>query len=42
MVEIYREKQRAAHQRLIWREEQKIQDEFALRRVTALNSVPTQ
>jgi flagellar export protein FliJ len=42
MVEVYRDKQRAAHQRLEWREEQKIQDEFGLRRVTALNSVQTQ
>jgi len=41
-VEVYRDKQRAAHSRLEWREEQKIQDEFALRRVTALNPVPTQ
>jgi flagellar export protein FliJ len=42
MVDIYRDKQRAAHSRLEWREEQKIQDEFALRRVRAPNSVPTQ
>jgi flagellar export protein FliJ len=41
MVDVYRDKQRAAHQRLEWREEQKIQDEFGLRRVTALNSVQT-
>ena len=42
MVEVYRDKQRAAHSRLEWREEQKIQDEFGLRRVTALNSAQTQ
>jgi flagellar export protein FliJ len=42
MVEVYRDKQRAAHQRLEWREEQKIQDEFAIRRVTALKTVQTQ
>jgi flagellar export protein FliJ len=38
MVDVYREKQQAAHQRLESREEQKILDEFAIRRVTALNS----
>ena len=38
MVEVYREKQHAVHQRLELREEQKILDEFALRRVTALHS----
>jgi flagellar export protein FliJ len=42
MVDVFRDKQHAAHSRLEWREEQKIQDEFALRRVTALNSVQTQ
>jgi len=41
MVEVYRDKQHAAHQRLALREEQKILDEFAIRRVTALNSVST-
>jgi len=38
MVDVYREKQHAVHQRLELREEQKILDEFAIRRVTALNS----
>jgi flagellar biosynthesis chaperone FliJ len=38
MVDVYREKQQAVHQRLELREEQKILDEFAIRRVTALNS----
>jgi flagellar export protein FliJ len=38
MVEVYRKKQHAVHQRLELREEQKILDEFAIRRVTALNS----
>ena len=38
MVDIYREKQQAVHQRLEVREEQKILDEFAVRRVTALQS----
>jgi flagellar export protein FliJ len=42
MVEVYRDKQHAAHQRLALREEQKILDEFAIRRVTALNSVSTE
>jgi flagellar export protein FliJ len=37
-VDIYREKQQAAHQRLELREEQKILDEFAIRRVTSLHS----
>jgi len=41
MVDIYREKQHAVHQRLGMREEQKIMDEFAIRRVTALNSAQT-
>ena len=41
IVDVYREKQQAAHQRLELREEQKILDEFALRRVTALNSAQT-
>jgi len=35
MVDVYREKQHALHQRLELREEQKIMDEFAIRRVTA-------
>jgi flagellar export protein FliJ len=35
MVDVYREKQHALHQRLEMREEQKIMDEFAIRRVTA-------
>jgi flagellar export protein FliJ len=38
MVDVYREKQFAVHQRLGLREEQKILDEFAIRRVTALNT----
>jgi flagellar FliJ protein len=38
MVDVYREKQQAVHQRLELREEQKILDEFAIRRVTALHS----
>jgi flagellar export protein FliJ len=38
MVDVYREKQHAVHQRLGLREEQKILDEFAIRRVTALSS----
>jgi flagellar export protein FliJ len=38
MVDVYREKQHALHQRLEWREEQKIMDEFAIRRVTAPSS----
>jgi flagellar export protein FliJ len=38
MVDVYREKQHAVHERLGLREEQKILDEFAVRRVTALNS----
>ncbi len=41
MVDVYREKQQAVHQRLALREEQKTLDEFALRRVTALNSAQT-
>jgi flagellar export protein FliJ len=41
MVDIFREKQLAVHQRQALREEQKILDEFAIRRVTALNSVRT-
>jgi flagellar export protein FliJ len=41
MVDVYREKQQALHQRLEWREEQKIMDEFAIRRVTAHNSART-
>jgi flagellar export protein FliJ len=38
MVDVFRGKQQAVHQRLLAREEQKIMDEFAIRRVTALNS----
>jgi flagellar export protein FliJ len=41
MVEVYREKQEAQHQRLELREEQKMMDEFAMRRVTALSSART-
>jgi flagellar export protein FliJ len=41
MVEVYREKQQAQHQRLELREEQKIMDEFAMRRVTALSPART-
>jgi flagellar export protein FliJ len=41
MVDVYREKQQAQHQRLELREEQKIMDEFAIRRVTALSSART-
>jgi len=41
MVEVYREKQQAQHQRLEIREEQKFMDEFAIRRVTALSSART-
>jgi flagellar export protein FliJ len=41
MVDVYREKQHALHQRLELREEQKIMDEFALRRVTAPISAQT-
>jgi len=41
MVDVYREKQQATHQRLELREEQKVLDEFAIRRVTALNSAKT-
>jgi flagellar export protein FliJ len=41
MVDVYREKQQAQHQRLEWREEQKIMDEFAMRRVTAFSSAST-
>jgi flagellar export protein FliJ len=40
-VDIYREKQQAVHQRLELREEQKIMDEFATRRVTASSSSAT-
>jgi flagellar export protein FliJ len=36
MVDVYRKKQHAVHQRLEMREEQKILDEFGSRRVTAL------
>jgi flagellar export protein FliJ len=38
IVDVYREKQQAVHQRAASREEQKTLDEFATRRVTALNS----
>jgi flagellar protein FliJ len=41
MVDVFREKQQAVHQRLEWREEQKILDEFAMRRVSALSSART-
>jgi flagellar export protein FliJ len=41
MVDVYREKQQAVYQRLEWREEQKILDEFAMRRVGALPSART-
>jgi flagellar export protein FliJ len=41
MVDVYREKQQTVHERLLLREEQKILDEFAIRRVTALNSAST-
>jgi flagellar export protein FliJ len=41
MVDVYREKQHALHQRLEMREEQKIMDEFAIRRVTAPVSAQT-
>ncbi|HTA29966.1 MAG TPA: flagellar export protein FliJ [Candidatus Cybelea sp.] len=41
MVDVFREKQQALHQRLELREEQKIMDEFAIRRVTALSSART-
>ena len=40
-VDVYREKQHALHQRLELREEQKMMDEFALRRVTAPISAQT-
>ena len=42
IVDVYCEKQRAAHLRLELREEQKLMDEFALRRVTAPHSAQTQ
>jgi flagellar export protein FliJ len=42
MVEVYREKQHAQHQRLELREEQKIMDEFAIRRVTTRSSARTE
>jgi flagellar export protein FliJ len=38
MVDVYCQKQLATHQRLLSREEQKILDEFAARRVTALSA----
>jgi flagellar export protein FliJ len=41
MVDVYRDKQYAVHQRLESREEQKILDEFAIRRVTALHARQT-
>jgi flagellar export protein FliJ len=42
MVDVFRQKQHAVYQRKEFREEQKILDEFAIRRVTALNSVHSQ
>jgi flagellar export protein FliJ len=42
MVDVYGAKQHAVHQRLELREEQKILDEFAIRRVTALRSAQTE
>jgi flagellar export protein FliJ len=39
MVDVYREKQLEAHKKLGMREEQKILDEFSMRRVTALTSI---
>jgi flagellar export protein FliJ len=42
MVDVYRQKQQAQHQRLEWREEQKIMDEFAVRRMTAPTSIQTE
>jgi len=41
IVDIYREKQQAVHQRAELREEQKTLDEFALRRVNAHSSAQT-
>jgi len=41
IVDVYREKQQAVFQRAQSREEQKLLDEFALRRVGALNSAQT-
>jgi flagellar export protein FliJ len=41
MVDVYREKQHALHQRLELREEQKIMDEFAIRRLNAPGSAQT-
>jgi flagellar export protein FliJ len=41
MVDVFRDKQQAVHQRLELREEQKLLDEFAIRRVTAHNSIHT-
>jgi flagellar export protein FliJ len=38
IVETYREKQHVRHQRLEAREEQKVLDEFAVRRVTAIHA----
>jgi flagellar export protein FliJ len=42
IVDVYCRKQQAAHQRLELREEQKLLDEFALRRVTALHPAQPQ
>lgn len=41
IVDIYREKQQAVHQRSLLREEQKVLDEFAMRRVTSFHSSET-
>ena len=41
IVDVYCEKQRAVHQRAQLREEQKIMDEFAVRRVSTLRSAQT-
>jgi flagellar export protein FliJ len=41
IVDVYREKQQAVHQRAELRVEQKLSDEFAIRRVTALRSAQT-
>jgi flagellar export protein FliJ len=41
IVDVYREKQQGVYQRAEMRAEQKVQDEFAIRRVTALHSAQT-
>lgn len=41
IVDVYREKQQAVHQRAVLREEQKALDEFAIRRVTTLHPAQT-